>query len=275
MKTKLILLAVIVLIIAWYISAQNNPEQTVPTTDTTPVTQTQVTPTPPTTKKNSTVVSTTSNQQTTGRLLFAVTDKSVPLDTISTINLTINSLKIHSPKTGWTTITSTPHSYDLFSLRNGPRNELLADVNLPNNDYDAIDLSLGSISVTKKTGGTVLSKVPSNDFQVNSNIKVIKGTIGSVLIDFLADKSLHTAIDGTIIFAPVVDIETKSQITVQTFPLQGATNQKVQFLSGDTNFNATLGMDENGIIKVNGGISPLANLEIVNDKIRIIPTGSY
>ncbi len=276
MKTKLIIALIIILALGWYISSYNNnqapagssPSISLPSYN---YGQNSVSPTPSANSKTGASVSTNSNQASNGRLILGITDDAVNLDTIQSIFLSINHIEIHQPKTGWQTVSDTSRSYDLLKLHAAPRTELMADLNLPGDTYDGIRLDVENISVTKKDGSVVQAKVPSNKLELNANIKVIKGKISSATVDFLSDKSLHQTGKGEMIFMPVVSLEAKSETTLQSSPVVGSANTKVEFLGGDTTYNATFGMDENGALKVGGMIDPLATFEIVNGKIQVIP----
>ena len=254
MRTKLIIALLVILAIGWLASKNNSPTSTY-----TPIGESPAQTSPSTVSTNS------------GQLMFGITDKTLPLDGISSIYITVGSVSVHHPKRGWQLVTGEPHVYDLLKLHSAPRTELMASINLPVDTYDAIRLSIDNINVVKTDKTSVQAKIPSNRLQINSNVKVFKGAVSSVLVDFLADKSMHQTGDGKIIFAPVVMIETKSETRTQITPIAGSINKKVEFLGGNTNYNATIGMDITGVTRINDSINPLADLEIVNGVIRIIP----
>lgn len=281
MKIKTIILILITLSIGWYLgkykSESINPENiTLPnysqdtSTDNSATTESK-TPVTQTSKKATPTTPTTINQVNSGRIVFGITDKAVGLDEFKSIFMTIGSVRIHHPSKGWITISQTPRTFDLLKLRATSRNELLADMNIGADTYDAIRLVIDNILITKSGGSVIQAKVPSGELKINSNVKVIKGKVSSILLDFLADKSLHTTGDGKIIFAPVVTVETKSETTIQTADVEGSLNKKVDLLGGTTNFTATVGMNENGEVKVDTIIDPLSTIEIVGDAIKVTP----
>jgi hypothetical protein len=280
MKTKIIILIVVLLSIGLYINNGKSgdmgsedaslSEKTENSSGETSSTDPKVSPNLQTTQKSPTV-SSTGEQLNSGRIVFGITDKAVGLEEFKSIFLTIGSVRIHHGSKGWITVSQTPRTFDLLKLRATSRNEVLADMSISADTYDAVRLVIDSILMTKSDGSVIEAKVPSKELKIDSNVKVFKGKISSVLLDFLADKSLHTTGDGKIIFAPVVAVETKSEITAQTVDVPGSLNKKVDLIGGNTNFTATIGMNEAGVVKVDTIIDPLATLEIVGDTIKLTP----
>jgi hypothetical protein len=276
MKKIIIVLALISIV--WYFGGNNTREVKVEdvvvpekTADTTTSTGSNINISPASPPKNSQTVSSTVQLTNGGRIVFGITDKAVGLDAYKSIFLTIGSVRIHHPSKGWITVSETPRTFDLLKLRAKSRNELLADMNITADTYDSVRLGIDSILITDHAGKVTEAKLPSKELKIDSNVRVFKGKISSVLIDFLADKSMHMTGDGKIIFAPVVAVETKSEMTVQITPVEGSLNKKVDLIGGTTNFTATLGMNEAGVVKIDTIIDPLATLEIIGDTIKLTP----
>src|SRR6185503_18738850 len=65
---------------------------------------------------------------TSGRVVFSVTDAAADMSTISEINMKVNKAEMHSTAEGWVTASTTPHTYSLLALNAENKSELLADI---------------------------------------------------------------------------------------------------------------------------------------------------
>lgn len=54
---------------------------------------------------------------TGGRVLFTIADKSADLGSVSSIQVTVDSVSAQTSSGSWVTISSTPRTYDLLALR--------------------------------------------------------------------------------------------------------------------------------------------------------------
>lgn len=229
-----------------------------------------------TTEKGTPPVSggTTVTTKNPARVVFAVSDTSASLDTIQSIFLTVNEVRVHSATKRWIVVSQTPKQYDLLLLRREGKAALLADFKLDAGTYDQMRLSVSKVQVVKKTGESVEAKLPSKELKITGDLIVEARGNSGVLFDFVAAKSLHTTGSGKFIFAPAMKVKTLTSVTsFQILPNERIHDQSVEFVGGNPKFIADLGMDENGIIKINFVLDPAANLEIVKDTIRIIPKG--
>lgn len=216
--------------------------------------------------------SVTQGQQ--GRVLFAVSDTAVPLDTVRSILLTVNEVQVHSATRGWVTVSVTPRQYDLIQLRDAATvSELFADVRLDVGMYQQVRLVVDNVIVVTKDGVSHLAVLPSRELKFAGNLVVAKGENSFVNFDFLADKSLHLTGSGTYIFAPVVAVEMRSSVdTVQIIPDPATFRHgRVTAAGGRADLSITLGMDEKGTLKANYRIDPSARLEIEGNVIQVLP----
>ena len=220
--------------------------------------------------KNGKTTSSTSNTaglKTQGRIIFALKDEFVSIDQIDSILLTVNKIEVQSPTKGWVTVMEGPRVYDLIKIYKSGIKEFLSESYLDPGTYNQIRMDIGVIRVIKRGSDTPEeAKLPSGELKIPARIQIAKGENSSVEIDVLSEKSLHTASDGTLIFLPVLRVETKSNVT--SFQVR---QNMVTIIGGADVYDATFGMDENGNLKDGYRLSPSTKLEIVDGKIRIIP----
>ncbi len=201
-----------------------------------------------------------------GRVVFAITDAAASLDDIESILITINEVRVNSEATGWVTVSDAAKQFDLLRLKESGTLAFLAEGSVPAGAYGQIRLAVGKILVISK-GKTVQAKLPSDDLKVVGALTVEKGKTSSVTFDFLADQSLHTTGSGTYIFSPVIKVEARTNADVNT------SLGNVSIESGTVTADLTVGMTEGGETREGFRLDSDANLEIINDVIRIIPRG--
>ena len=168
-------------------------------------------------------------------------------------------------KNGWITVSKTPKQYDLLKLYQQSITELLIDTRLEVGTYDQIRLLIEKILVVKKNGELIDAKLPSKELKINAQLLVSKNENAGVVFDFLTSKSLHTTGDGKYIFAPVISLETKSDVTIQNLP-----NNRVEIVGGISKFMANVGMNEEGNMKMDFIFEPYTELKIVNGAIKVV-----
>ncbi len=135
----------------------------------------------------------------TGRLVVKVTDAPFPIENIEYANVTINKVELREECDGicdenpFVVVSEEAVTVNLLDLRNGVT-ELLADIDIPQGNYDLVRLYIDEASL-KVIGGEEYSvKVPSGD---KTGIKVfiepslvIEGGITSeLLLDFDLSRS--------------------------------------------------------------------------------------
>jgi len=197
-----------------------------------------------------------------GRVVFSVTDAAVNMDTISEINMKVNSVDMHSITNGWVNVSTTPHTYNLLDLNAKNQSALLADTQAKADTYDQIRLVVSSINVKTKTGTVKEAKLPSGELKINTKLLVNSDKTSNISLDFLADKSLHTTGNGSYIFAPVVKTETKSDADVSV-----DSNNVVVVIGGHMDDTNTVGMDVDGSVKLNFQIDDKIKLNLDNNNM--------
>src|SRR6185503_6887074 len=151
---------------------------------------------------------------TEGRVVFSVTDAAANMGAVSEVTMKISKVEMHSAAKGWVEVSAEPKSFNLLTLNVSKETELLADIKVSEGVYDQVKLTVDSVVVKMKDGSTKDAKLPSGELKLNTTVMVTADKTASVHIDVLADKSLHVTGNGKYIFAPVVNVESKSETQV-------------------------------------------------------------
>lgn len=202
-----------------------------------------------------------------GRVIFALKDEFVSLDQIESILFTVKEMQVQNPGKGWVTVMTGPKVYDLVKIYKSGAMEFLSEAYLDPGTYNQLRMAVGKVMIIKKgSASPEEAKLPSEELKIPARLQIVKGENSSVEIDILSEKSLHAATDGTYIFMPVLRVETRSNVT--SFQVR---QNLVTIIGGAAVYDASFGVDENGNAKDNYRLSPAAKLEIVDNKIKIIP----
>lgn len=202
-----------------------------------------------------------------GRVVVGITDAAASIESVKAINIKIDKVEIESLSDGWVTIASSPKQYDLLKLRDSGDIILHARTSIPAGIYRQIKLTVGKV-VIEANGSVRDAKMPVNQINIMSKIVVNKGRTSTVVVDFLADKSLHVTGIGEFVFAPVMDIESRSDANVET-----GSGGAITIIGGKTESDLNLGMNENGQIKTNFALSQNARIDIVGGALKIMTDG--
>jgi len=161
----------------------------------------------------------------TGKLTVLMTDAPFPIDTVATAMVTIDSIDIRKAgetgDTSYVTISTESGTYNLLDLRNGVT-ATLADLSVPEGDYDLIRLFISEAGIELKNGNTHDLKVPSGvktglKLFIEPDISVQNGLTAELLLDFdvsnsfVARGSFHSPHDFKgFIFKPVLRVVNQS-----------------------------------------------------------------
>ncbi len=205
--------------------------------------------------------STTSNKE--GRVVFTIADAAANMGAVSKVIVTINSVSVHSSTEGWTTVSSTPQSIDLLTLKAEGAQKLLADVKLKEGDYQQLRLDISKVIVTDASGDHE-AKLPSGELKMVGGFTVNTNSTSTATFDFVVDESLHITGNGEYILAPVVQLETKENADVEV-----DADKKVKIKAGNTKTKAKVGMDIKGNFGEGLKIGKDEDLEIEGSVIKL------
>ncbi|MFH2020269.1 MAG: DUF4382 domain-containing protein [archaeon] len=202
-----------------------------------------------------TVSTTTNTTVSEGRVVMTVTDALVKMGTITSVKMTVDSVEFHSDAKGWIEV-ATPHrTYDLVALNVNGYNALLADLSLSPQRFDQIRLKVSDVRVTDENG-THDAKMPSGTLRLNGEIVVLSGKTATASFDFITDESLHRAGNGKYVFAPVIQLESRTDANADT-----TISDNVRITGGQVQTSSRVGMDTLGNLVVGGTLPPFLNID--------------
>ena len=202
-----------------------------------------------------------------GTAVFTITDAAMNMGSVSSVNVTIDKVEINSENKGWIVLSTEELTYDLLKLKAENANELLATANLSAGSYNQVRLRISKVVVVEDRA-IKEAKLPSNVLKINAKLDIVENETSVVVFDFIADESLHTTGDGKIIMAPVINVETKTNATVQI-----SAQNRVEIQGGKVNGNVKVGMNENRDVGVGIKLKGNTDLSILgNGKVNIVGT---
>jgi hypothetical protein len=203
-------------------------------------------------------------QSNKGQLVVTVTDAAADMGAVSSIDVTIDSVQVHSVANGWTTLTMDATTVDLLALKATNSNALLANVQVDDGEYDQVRLDISKVVVTDAQGEHE-AKLPSKELKVNTNFAVGNNTTTTASFDIVADKSLHMTGNGKYILAPVMQVETRENAQVDV-----SNKNSVRIVGGSVRSDTRVGMDLDGNIGVNVAVEAGSALDIEGDNIVVV-----
>jgi len=191
-----------------------------------------------------------------GKVVIGITDAATAIQGVSSIMLTVDKVEVQSAAQEWITVSSGSKQYDLLELKQTGAVALLADVNLATGTYDQIRLTISKVMVTV-SGTTHEAKLPSGTLKIVGRIVVEEGKTATAVLDFKADKSLHITGNGKFIMAPVVNLKTKRDASVEEH-----SDKTLKIDGGKDEDDVNVGMDERGEIRKDFELDGNAKIEI-------------
>ncbi|HLC49885.1 MAG TPA: DUF4382 domain-containing protein, partial [Candidatus Nanoarchaeia archaeon] len=190
-----------------------------------------------------------------GRVVFAVKDKAADMGSVTKIKVTIENVKVQSAAGTWTTVSSSPKTYDLLELNSKNEAMLLADVQLDKGVYNQVRLNISKVVVTDSEGDHE-AKLPSGDLKIIGKLYVNENSTSTTTVDFEANQSLHKTGNDEYLLAPVVKFETRDNAEVSI------KNNVVDIEKGTVRTNIEIGMDSKGNVGIGLKINANADISI-------------
>ena len=190
-----------------------------------------------------------------GRLVMGLKDPSSGMGSVSSVKITLESVKVHSDSKGWVNLSTTQRTFDLLELNSSGVIALLADVNLSTGSYNQVRLDISKVTVTDSEG-VHEAKLPSNELKITGDLEIKENMTSTAVFDFSASESLHQTGNGKYILTPVIQLETTDEATVNL------TASTLVVTSGKARAIVKAGMGADGVMRVGIILPPGAVLEI-------------
>jgi hypothetical protein len=191
-----------------------------------------------------------------GRVVMTVTDAAASMGTVTSVKMTVDQVALHSDANGWVDVATPQRTYDLVALKASGNQVLLADLSLPPARYDQMRLDVSSVTVTD-TNGTYDAKMPSSTLRLNGEIVVLADKTATVSFDFIADQSLYTTTDDKYVFAPVIQLESRTDANADV-----TASDNVRLSGGTVQTSSRVGMDTAGNLVVGGALPPFLQINV-------------
>jgi len=195
-----------------------------------------------------------------GRAVFTITDAAANMQSVTSVKVTVDSVRVHSAAKGWVTVSSSAKTYDLLQLKASATQEILADAKLDADTYQQVRLDISKVVVVDASGEHE-AKLPSGELKIVGQLVVEADSTSTATFDFIADESLHVTGKGEYIMTPVIQLETKTNAEVEVkagnkVEIRGGnvkTNVKVSMdIAGNVGVGLKVGLDEE--LEIDGGI---------------------
>ncbi len=194
-----------------------------------------------------------------GKVVFAISDEAANMGSVTSVKVTVNSLKVHAEGGAWTDVSINSQTFDLLALKAKAEAKLIAQADIDAGSYDRIELNI-SKAVVVDASGEHEAKLPSSKLELAGKLDVKGSATATANFDFQTDKSVHVTADGKFVFAPVVRVETMANATAQV-----ASDNVVKISGGTLVTNVLIGMDVEGSVGAGLSIAPDAVISISGD----------
>ncbi|MEX0672923.1 MAG: DUF4382 domain-containing protein [Candidatus Paceibacterota bacterium] len=195
-----------------------------------------------------------------GQVYFGITDAAADMGNISEITMTTERVELHSQTEGWMTASSEQESFNLLELNASGQNQLWAQADVNEGAYDRVRVTIASVEVTTEDGETTEATLPSNHVTLDGTVNVTTGATSSVLLDVEADRSIHVAADSSFVFAPVIQMETRSNSNVEV-----TSENMLTITGGSVDADVTFGVDLAGNSQANFSLDADQAIELNED----------
>lgn len=197
-----------------------------------------------------------------GEIVVTITDDAVNLEDLSSLVITVRGVMLHDQaRQEWVTLDVSPQQFDLLQLKRKEISELVVRAPVPASLYDKVQLSFGEVEAVMQ-GSAGSAKMPSKVFKAAAEVTVASQQVSAIMLDVIADESMHMTQQGRLIFAPVVQIETRKGVTVT------GSGTSAIVAGGQTINNLRFGMSADGSVGV--GKSIPADVELSYEMGKVI-----
>ncbi len=208
----------------------------------------------------------------TGRAVIGIADPAGSMGTITSVNITVDSVRLHSATQGWVDVSTTSKTFDLLELNASGKVMAFADANVTADTYDQLRLGISKVTVTD-ADGTHNAKLPSGELKIMGEMQVRANATATAVFDFAANESIHRTGNGKYIMTPVIQLETRSNATVIR-ESDGRENVNLRIIGGSVRTSIKVGMDVDGNVGVNLIVPANANVTIETNGNVVVVSGT-
>lgn len=203
--------------------------------------------------------------QTEGNVVFAITDVAAELENISNVIITIDEIELINQTNESVRLDLESSRFNLLELRNNSEIALLSNQTLNRGTYDRIRLTISELNVVDEQGNEIEATLPNDTILINTDVEVDANSTSLVTLDFLLDESLHVTDNGEYVFAPLIQVDSRKNVSIM---LMDRNRIRVEN-RGEEVSQIRIGMDERGNVGVGRGIDRNANITIDDGRIQI------
>lgn len=207
--------------------------------------------------------------ENSGTVYVSVTDAAADMGNVSEVTMTTDSIELYTESDGWVTVSDNQQAFDLLALNESGESQLWAAADVEAGSYDRVRMGIESVTVTTTNGSSSDAILPSDEITLDGLVTVSGNATSSINLDVEADQSLHTADDGSYVFAPTVKMESRSNAHVSV-----DSNERVDIARGDVDTNVTVGVDLAGNSGIGVQVDPGEEIQVTKDgaiKLNIQP----
>lgn len=201
-----------------------------------------------------------------GRVVFTITDAAADMENVNEVRATINNVELYSESSGWVQVSSEAQTYNLLQLGEENRAALVADERVESSQYSQMRFDIEEVTVITADGNSREATMPSEEMQMDIQADVNSNNTAVIKLDILVDKSLHETEEGDYVMAPVVMVESREDVEVDT---NNTANVIVE--GGAITTAQTYGMDVEGNVDI--GVQIPADAEITLGVLNDIQIG--
>ena len=195
--------------------------------------------------------------QAKGTVYMTVSDASADIQNVDDVSMTVSKVELHSTTGAWVTVSDSPSTFKLMTLKANGKAELAGKADVPAGTYDQVRATVSDVSVKNKDGSTHSAVLGAHSFTLMANTVVREGQSSRANIDVNTADSMHTATGGQYVFAPVMHFQSRdnAEVTVNS-------DNTVTTTGGTADGDVMVGTDLQGMSHINAALSPNVQIQI-------------
>jgi len=192
-----------------------------------------------------------------GTVYFSVTDAAANMENVTEVTMTTDSVQLRNESGSWIDATSDQKAFNLLQLNASGNTQLWAATQVEAGMYDQVRMNIDSVTVTTAGGEETRATMPSESVTIDGTVNVNGNATTSTEFDVIADESLHTATNGSYVFAPVVEMESRSSATVSVND-----RNMITVTGGNIDADVRTGVDLSGNSKADFSLDGSEQIEV-------------